>query len=82
LAKGGIAFLQVPTYGSGYKFILQDYFEGLYKKSEKEMRFVPQREILRLFSRHNMLPLEVRPDHCVGSDDRWISNTFLARKIG
>ncbi len=82
LARGGIAFFQVPTYGSGYTFTLQNYFEGLYNKNEMEIHFVPQREIFQLFSRHAMLPLEVRPDHYVANYDRWISNTFLARKLG
>jgi SAM-dependent methyltransferase len=80
LADGGIAFFQVPTYGLGYKFSLQDYYDGQYNRNEMEMHFVPQREIFQLFNRHTMSPIEVGSDHCIGNHDRWISNTFLARK--
>jgi SAM-dependent methyltransferase len=80
LAKGGIAFFQAPTYGSGYTFDLQDYLKGQYNKNEMEIHFVPQREIFQLFDRHNMLPIEIRQDHCIGNYDRWLSNTFLAQK--
>ncbi len=80
MANGGIAFFQVPTYGSGYKFALRGYLDGQYKKEEMEIHFVPQREIFQLLSRHNMLPIEVRQDHCIGNYDRWLSNTFLAQK--
>jgi SAM-dependent methyltransferase len=80
LGKGGIAFFQVPTYGLGYTFALQDYYEGQYKRSEMEIHFVPQHEIFELFYRHNMSPIEVRQDHRIGNYDRWLSNTFLARK--
>jgi SAM-dependent methyltransferase len=81
LSKGGIAFFQVPTYGLDYKFTLQRYFEGLYNKEEMEIHFVPQRNIFQLLNRHGLVPLEVRPDHCIGNYERWISNTFLARKV-
>jgi SAM-dependent methyltransferase len=80
LTTGGIAFFQTPTYGSNYKFVLRDYFEGLYNQNEMEIHFVPQREIFSLFDRCNMLPLEARQDHCIGNYDQWISNTFLAQK--
>ena len=80
LANGGIAFFQVPTYGLGYKFAVQDYFEGQYNKNEMEIHFVPQREIFQLFNRGNMLAIEIRQDHCIGHHDRWLSNTFLAQK--
>jgi SAM-dependent methyltransferase len=80
LASGGIAFFQAPTYGLGYKFALQDYYEGEYNRGDMEIHFVPQQEIFELFDRHNMSPIEVRQDHCIGNYDRWLSNTFLARK--
>ena len=80
LASEGIAFFQLPTYGLGYKFALQDYYEGQYSRSEMEIHFVPQQEIFKLFDRHAMSPIEVRQDHCIGNYDRWLSNTFLARK--
>ena len=54
LASGGIAFFQVPTYGLGYKFALQDYYEGQYNRSDMEIHFVPQHEIFRLFCRHDV----------------------------
>lgn len=80
LASGGIAFFQAPTYGLGYEFKLHDYYGGLYNKNKMEIHFVPQREIFQLMDRHNMSPIEVRQDHCIGHHDRWLSNTFLARK--
>ena len=80
LANGGIAFFQVPTYGSGYKFALQHYLDGQYSKNEMEIHFVPQKEIFQLLDRHSMLPVEIRQDHCLGHYDRWLSNTFLAQK--
>ena len=82
LKPDGIAFFQTPIYGLGYTFKAEDYFEGHYKKSEMEMHFIPQREIFKIFQRANVMPIEVLQDGWVGNYDRWISNTFLARKEG
>lgn len=80
LASGGTAFFQVPTYSLGYNFSFQDYYDGQYNRTEMELHFVPQQKIFELFHRHNIQTIEVRQDHCIGNFNRWISNTFLARK--
>ena len=80
LKPDGIAFFQAPIYGLGYTFKAEDYFEGHYKKSEMEMHFIPQREIFKIFQKAHVMPIEVLQDGWIGHYDRWISNTFLAKK--
>jgi 2-polyprenyl-3-methyl-5-hydroxy-6-metoxy-1,4-benzoquinol methylase len=80
LNPGGVAFFQAPTYGKDYTFKIEDYLEREYKKHEMEMHFLPQSEIFKIFQGAKTAPLEIRQDHCIGNYDRWISNTFLAKK--
>jgi SAM-dependent methyltransferase len=80
LRPGGLAFFQVPTYGSGYTFELARFMENEGLAKSMEMHFVPQADILRLARAHGMQLVEIRTDHLAGNYDRWLSNTFLMRK--
>ncbi len=82
LNDGGIAFFQAPTYGKDYAFNIDHYLAGDYQKREMEMHFLPQSQIFAILQAAKLSPIEIRQDHCVGHYDRWISNTFLARKQG
>ena len=80
LNPGGVAFFQVPTYNAAYAFTLERYWHDTATRNEIEMHFVPQSAILEVAARHGVQLIETRQDHCVGTYDRWISNTFLMRK--
>ncbi len=80
LKPGGVAFFQAPTYAEGYAFDVQAYLNDEYNKNDMEMHFLPQREIFRILQANKLEVIEVRRDGCIGHFDRWISNTFLARK--
>ena len=82
LNPGGVAFFQAPTYGKGYSFNIDAYLDQEYKRSDMEMHFLPQQEIFRILGANDLDMIEVRQDHCIGNFDRWISNTFLAKKRG
>lgn len=77
LKRGGIAFLQIPTYADDYCFGKEDYNTVVRTKKEMEMHFVPQRTIFDLAFRHGLQPVEVQPDDLTGRWGSWISNTFL-----
>jgi SAM-dependent methyltransferase len=78
LNPGGIAFFQVPTYGLGYAFRVEEYLRGP-ERSDFEMHLLPQRFIFDLAIANGCGVLEVEPDVCVGTLN-WISNTFLLQK--
>ena len=82
LKPGGIAFFQAPTYARDYAFDVKSYLEGDGQRNEMEMHVIPLSEVFRILSDNDMRVIDVRQDHCVGNFDRWISNTFLARKGG
>ena len=78
LNPGGIAFFQVPTYGTGYRFKIREYLlrpldHGM------EMHVIPQCEVFKAAEEHGCSVVEVEPDCCTGLP-AWISNTFLLQK--
>ena len=79
LKPGGTAYFQVPTYGVGYRFDVQEYLR-LPETEDFEMHVVPQRAIFRLADSDGCSVLEVEPDLCAGRPATYISNTFLVRK--
>ena len=80
LNKGGVAFFQVPTYATAYRFKAKDYLAQISSIRDMEMHFVPQSKIFSLAIAHGLEPLETRQDHCIGNHNNWISNTFLFQK--
>jgi len=79
LRPGGVAIFQVPTFGSDYRFSLQDYLASE-PHLDIEMHCIPQQAVFALIAEHGCTLLEVREDGWVGSPGRWISNTFIIRR--
>jgi SAM-dependent methyltransferase len=79
LNSGGVAFIQIPTYKSGYFFESQRYLETAQPNS-LEMHFLPQHEIFKIIQNADCLCLEIREDGMVGDESQMLSNTFLIRK--
>ena len=80
LNRGGTAFFQIPTYSKDYSFSVQRYLRQIARNGAMEMHFLPQRTVLELARTHDVFPLEIQPDWCIGNPDRWISSTFLMTK--
>lgn len=78
LNPGGIAFLQVPTYGAGYSFKIQEYLASP-PVHGVEMHLIPQNAVFKTAEEEGCSVIEVEPDHCIGLPT-WISNTFLLQK--
>jgi len=79
LRKGGMAIFQVPTFGAGYAFRLQEYLAAP-RALDIEMHCIPQQAVFALIARENCRVLEVREDDRVGKHGEWISNTFVVRR--
>jgi SAM-dependent methyltransferase len=79
LNPGGVAFIQIPTYKSGYLFEIQRYLNSP-KQNSMEMHFLPQPIVFKLIGQANCSVLEVREDAMVGSEDKMLSNTFVIQK--
>jgi len=80
LRSGGIAYFQLPTYGRGYSFIVNDYVQrATQAEKEMEMHVLPQSYVFEIARRNGCEPVEVNPDNMAASLD-YISTTFLLRK--
>ncbi len=79
LNDGGVAYLQIPTYKSGYLFEVGRYLASQAPKS-LEMHFLPQSEVFKLVADGGCRCLEIREDAMVGEEDKMLSNTFLIQK--
>jgi 2-polyprenyl-3-methyl-5-hydroxy-6-metoxy-1,4-benzoquinol methylase len=79
LKPGGVAFIQIPTYKTGYMFEVERYMH-LTPTNTMEMHFLPQYEIFKVINESNCHILEIREDAMVGSEDTMLSNTFLIQK--
>ena len=79
LNEGGIAIFQMPTYGSGYSFSIDDYLRSN-SLDDMEMHCIPQYVVFSLIAAAGCEALEVREDNAIGWLGRWISNTFVVRK--
>jgi len=80
LRKGGVAYLQIPTYKNGYLFEAERYLASN-PPATMEMHFLPQPDLFRLFAEANCHCLEVREDGMVSDEDQMLSNTFLVQKL-
>jgi SAM-dependent methyltransferase len=81
LRPGGAAFFQIPTYSRDYAFSCAEHLSHIEKETVMEMHFLPQQSVFELGRRHDVFPLEIEPDWCIGHHDRWISSTFLMAKL-
>jgi 2-polyprenyl-3-methyl-5-hydroxy-6-metoxy-1,4-benzoquinol methylase len=80
LKPAGIAIFQVPTYAPGYSFCVREYLDRQ-KPSDMEMHAIPQAEVFRLIADADCRLLEVREDEAIGRLGKWVSNTFIVRKL-
>jgi len=79
LKPEGVAFLQIPTYRTGYLFEIERYLHTPTPNS-LEMHFLPQHEVFRLIAASDCRCLEVREDGMIGDEEKMLSNSFLIRK--
>jgi 2-polyprenyl-3-methyl-5-hydroxy-6-metoxy-1,4-benzoquinol methylase len=79
LRSGGAAFIQIPTYRTGYMFEVERYLHST-PPNTMEMHFLPQHEIFRIIEESNCHALEIREDGMVGAEDSMLSNTFVIQK--
>lgn len=80
LKINGIAVFQVPTYANGYSFNVRDYLSKP-SKDEMEMHCLPQQVIFDMARKRNVQVLEVLEDNFTGASNKFISNTFIFRKM-
>ena len=76
---GGIAIFQIPTYGFGYRFVLEEWLAAA-QVLDMQMHCLPQEKVFSLIAEAKCVPLEVREDNATGAADKYISNTFVVRK--
>lgn len=81
LNPGGIAFFQLPTYRSGYRFRLQDYLSIQINKQQMEMHILPQYEVFDIINKEGGKVLEVLEDDCTSLRYGERSNSFIVQKI-
>ncbi len=79
LRPGGLAYFQVPTYISGYKFELETYLQDL-RDHGMEMHAVPQKVIFDLAFERGLKTLDAQSDGAIGHFGEWISTCFLMQK--
>ena len=81
LRPGGVAYFQVPTYKSGYRFSLDVYLKQE-NQTQMEMHFFPQTALFGLLADCHCRVLEVREDDSIGMSMTAVSNTLLVQKEG
>lgn len=79
LNTGGVAYLQIPSYRSGYLFEVERYMHST-PPNTMEMHFFPQQDVFKIIQASGCLCLEVREDGMVGDEDKMLSNTYLIQK--
>ena len=79
LNPGGVAFIQVPTYKAGYRFLIDQYL-AIENATSMEMHFFPQAALLELVAQQGCRVLEIREDDAIGLSVTSVSNTLLLQK--
>lgn len=79
LSPGGVAFIQIPTYKSGYRFIIDEYLANP-NSATFDTHFFPQTQLLQLIAKCQCTVLEIREDDSIGQSVDFISNTLLIQK--
>jgi SAM-dependent methyltransferase len=79
LRPGGVAFIQIPTYRSGYLFEIEHYLNTL-APNTLEMHFLPQKNVFQAITDADCECLEVREDGMVGHENLMLSNSFVIQR--
>ena len=79
LRPGGIAYFQVPTYRTKYRFRIDEYLSDASATRGMEMHVMPQHLLFDILRQAGCQLLECREDGSTGNYDT-ISNSILARK--
>ena len=79
LNSGGVAYMQIPSYRTGYFFEVERYMHSTPPKT-LEMHFLPQQEVFKIIQSSGCLCLEVREDGMVGDEDKMLSNSYVIQK--
>lgn len=81
LLPGGLAIFQVPTYGIDYRFRINEWLAAS-PSADMEMHCLPQQQVFELIALERCVLLEVWEDNSTGAPTRFVSNTFVVRKVG
>ena len=76
----GIAMFQVPVYKTNYQFKINDWLAEK-SKNEMEMHCLPQYYIFQAIAEHGCIPLEIWEDNSTGAPERFISASFVVKKV-
>jgi SAM-dependent methyltransferase len=83
LAPGGIAYFQVPTHASSYRFRIADYMRRLRDPDgpagDMEMHLLPKPVILEIAEQYGCEVLDIGQDGSTGMSD-WESSVVILRK--
>jgi SAM-dependent methyltransferase len=79
LNPGGLAYFQVLTHHTDYRFDAAEYLASEITLGHAEMHFMPQPAIFRIAEEAGCWPLEVREDSGEGNTNN-LSQRFLLRK--
>jgi SAM-dependent methyltransferase len=79
LRPGGIAYFQVPTYRTKYRFRIDEYLRNASPSRGMEMHVIPQHVLFDILRQAGCQLLEFREDGSTGNYET-ISNSILARK--
>jgi 2-polyprenyl-3-methyl-5-hydroxy-6-metoxy-1,4-benzoquinol methylase len=82
LKSDGIAMFQVPVQIAGYSFSIDDYVAKMHKEKTMEMHMLPQNVIFEIARKNNCYPLEVHNDGWTGSPEKYVSQSFVFKKMG
>ena len=75
----GVAYIQIPTYRSGYLFEVERYLHSPIEPT-LEMHFLPQYEVFKCIQDSDCICLEVKEDGMVDENQQIQSNSFLIQK--
>jgi 2-polyprenyl-3-methyl-5-hydroxy-6-metoxy-1,4-benzoquinol methylase len=81
LNKGGVAYFQVPTYRTGYRFSLPEYLSQEGQRGHIEMHVLPQKHIFDLVAGEGARMVEILEDNWTGARGGEVSNTFLIQRM-
>lgn len=82
VAPGGVAVVQLPTWGEGYAFSAEDYLAAP-RPPRPEWHVLPMAEVLALAASAGLAAAEVLEDPVPGLDRaRWLSHLFVLRRPG
>jgi hypothetical protein len=81
LTKDGILMFQVPVQIAGYSFFIDDFLAKMSNIHDMEIHMLPQNAIFEIGRRNNCYPIEVHNDNWIGEHNKYISQTFVFKKL-